>query len=104
MRATPPSTTAAGRWRPSSSPRRDATSLAARNAISHSGTAKAIGGNYGRVGDTVLLHSDGLVEAHDPERKMFGFPRLAELMNGCSGGPELIQLLLGELDGFTGPD
>jgi serine phosphatase RsbU (regulator of sigma subunit) len=54
-------------------------------------------------GDTVLLHSDGLVEAHDPERKMFGFPRLAELMNGCSGGPELIQLLLGELDGFTGP-
>jgi serine phosphatase RsbU (regulator of sigma subunit) len=54
-------------------------------------------------GDTVLLHSDGLVEAHDPERKMFGFPRLAELMHGCSGGPELIQLLLGELDGFTGP-
>ena len=55
-------------------------------------------------GDTVLLHSDGLVEAHDPERKMFGFPRLAELMTGCPGGPELIQLLLGELDGFTGPD
>jgi serine phosphatase RsbU (regulator of sigma subunit) len=55
-------------------------------------------------GDTVLMHSDGLVEAHDPERKMFGFPRLAELMTGCSGGPELIQLLLGELDGFTGPD
>jgi len=55
-------------------------------------------------GDTVLLHSDGLVEAHDPERKMFGFPRLAGLMTGCSGGPELIQLLLGELDGFTGPD
>jgi serine phosphatase RsbU (regulator of sigma subunit) len=54
-------------------------------------------------GDTVLLHSDGLVEAHDPERKMFGFPRLAELMEGCAGGPELIQLLLGELDGFTGP-
>jgi len=55
-------------------------------------------------GDTVLLHSDGLVEAHDPERKMFGFPRLAELVGGCPGGPELIQLLLGELDGFTGPD
>jgi serine phosphatase RsbU (regulator of sigma subunit) len=55
-------------------------------------------------GDTVLLHSDGLVEAHDRERRMFGFPRLAELMNDCTGGPELIQLLLGELDGFTGPD
>jgi hypothetical protein len=24
-------------------------------------------------------------------------------MGGCTGGPELIQLLLGELDGFTGP-
>jgi serine phosphatase RsbU (regulator of sigma subunit) len=55
-------------------------------------------------GDTVLLHSDGLVEAHDRDRRMFGFPRLAELMNDCTGGPELIQLLLGELDGFTGPD
>jgi serine phosphatase RsbU (regulator of sigma subunit) len=55
------------------------------------------------LGDTVLLHSDGLVEAHDPERRMFGFPRLAELMGGCSGGQELIELLLGELDGFTGP-
>jgi serine phosphatase RsbU (regulator of sigma subunit) len=55
------------------------------------------------AGDTLLLHSDGLVEAHDPERKMFGFPRLAQLMKGCAGGPELIQLLLGELDGFTGP-
>jgi serine phosphatase RsbU (regulator of sigma subunit) len=54
-------------------------------------------------GDTVLLHSDGLVEAHDPERRMFGFPRLAELVGGCAGGPELIELLLGELDGFTGP-
>jgi serine phosphatase RsbU (regulator of sigma subunit) len=54
-------------------------------------------------GDTVLLHSDGLVEAHDPERRMFGFPRLAELVDECPGGPELIELLLGELDGFTGP-
>ena len=35
---------------------------------------------------------------------MFGFPRLAELVGGCAGGPELIDLLLGELDGFTGPD
>jgi len=55
-------------------------------------------------GDTLLLHSDGLVEAHDRERRMFGFPRLTELMHECSGGPELIELLLGELDGFTGPD
>src|SRR3954464_4346074 len=27
-------------------------------------------------GDCVLLHSDGIVEAHAPDRDMFGFPRL----------------------------
>src|SRR5215469_8732024 len=29
-----------------------------------------------RPGDSLLLYSDGLVEAHDLEREMFGFPRL----------------------------
>lgn len=48
--ATPPSTTVAAGWLRSSNPRWDATFLAARNAISHSGTAKAIGGNSGRTG------------------------------------------------------
>src|ERR671911_1987736 len=32
------------------------------------------------VGDSALLYSDGLVEAHDPEREMFGFPRLMALV------------------------
>src|SRR5512132_2794652 len=54
-------------------------------------------------GDTLLLHSDGLAEAHDPQRKMFGFPRLAALVAGCPGGQELIDRLLSELGGFTGP-
>ena len=31
-------------------------------------------------GDSVLFYSDGLVEAHDPEREMFGFPRLQGLV------------------------
>jgi serine phosphatase RsbU (regulator of sigma subunit) len=53
-------------------------------------------------GDTLLLHSDGLAEAHDPERKMFGFPRLAAVVGGCPGGQELIDRLLSELEGFTG--
>jgi len=26
-------------------------------------------------GDSALLYTDGLVEAHDPQREMFGFPR-----------------------------
>ena len=31
-------------------------------------------------GESLLLYSDGLVEAHDPGGDMFGFPRLRELM------------------------
>lgn len=53
-------------------------------------------------GDTVLLHSDGLAEAHSPERDMFGFPRLKALVGDRKDGQELIDLLLRELDAFTG--
>jgi serine phosphatase RsbU (regulator of sigma subunit)/anti-sigma regulatory factor (Ser/Thr protein kinase) len=54
-------------------------------------------------GDDLLLHSDGLAEAHGPERQMFGFPRLAKLAGEGAGGQELIDLLLSELGKFTGP-
>jgi serine phosphatase RsbU (regulator of sigma subunit)/anti-sigma regulatory factor (Ser/Thr protein kinase) len=54
-------------------------------------------------GESVLLHSDGLAEAHNAGREMFGFPRLARLMEIEQGGDELIDLLLAELEGFTGP-
>jgi serine phosphatase RsbU (regulator of sigma subunit)/anti-sigma regulatory factor (Ser/Thr protein kinase) len=56
------------------------------------------------AGDGLLLHSDGLAEAHGAGREMFGFPRLAKLVGDSAGGEELIDLLLGELGGFTGPD
>ncbi len=52
-------------------------------------------------GDGLLLHSDGLVEAHNAERAMFGFPRLKELVGQRDGGEALIDLLLAELDRFT---
>ena len=55
-------------------------------------------------GDSVLLHSDGVVEAHDPERDMFGFPRLKETMADAPAGQELIDRVLSELEAFTGPD
>jgi serine phosphatase RsbU (regulator of sigma subunit)/anti-sigma regulatory factor (Ser/Thr protein kinase) len=55
-----------------------------------------------RPGDGVLLHSDGLAEAHNPRREMFGFGRLQELVGQRPGGEELIDLLLGELETFTG--
>ena len=44
------------------------------------------GGDARSPGDSVLLHSDGVVEAHDPDREMFGFPRLKETMAGAPGG------------------
>src|SRR4030095_4089793 len=31
-------------------------------------------------GESALFYSDGLVEAHDPEGEMFGFPRLRRLV------------------------
>jgi serine phosphatase RsbU (regulator of sigma subunit) len=54
-------------------------------------------------GAGLLLTSDGLAEAHGPGRQMFGLPRVAELA-GREHGQALIDLLLRELHGFTGPD
>jgi serine phosphatase RsbU (regulator of sigma subunit)/anti-sigma regulatory factor (Ser/Thr protein kinase) len=54
-------------------------------------------------GESVLLHSDGVVEAHDPERDMFGFPRLKETVADAPGGQALIDRVLADLDAFTGP-
>ena len=53
-------------------------------------------------GDTVLLHSDGLAEAHNPDRQMFGFPRVAALVGEAPDGEVLIDRLLKELEEFTG--
>ena len=55
-------------------------------------------------GESVLLHSDGVVEAHDPERDMFGFPRLKETVAAAPGGQHLIDRVLADLEAFTGPD
>ena len=53
-------------------------------------------------GDSVLFYSDGLVEAHAPDREMFGFPRLKEMMGEHAGGAPLVAYLLDELATFTG--
>lgn len=55
-------------------------------------------------GETILFYSDGLVEAHNPNREMFGFPRLAALLEEYQGGSNLIDFLLGQLAMFTGMD
>ncbi|CAN5353715.1 hypothetical protein BH24ACT7_BH24ACT7_15760 [soil metagenome] len=54
-------------------------------------------------GDSFLLHSDGLAEAHNPDREMFGFPRLMGLVGTHPGGAPLIDELLSELSRFVGP-
>jgi serine phosphatase RsbU (regulator of sigma subunit)/anti-sigma regulatory factor (Ser/Thr protein kinase) len=55
-------------------------------------------------GSNVLLYSDGLVEAHDPNQQMYGFPRLREEMAVDDAGSELLDRLLDTLHRFTGPD
>ena len=54
-------------------------------------------------GDVLLLHSDGLAEAHDASRAMFGFARMRMQMGGGGIGHELIDGLLDALGRFTGP-
>jgi serine phosphatase RsbU (regulator of sigma subunit)/FixJ family two-component response regulator len=54
-------------------------------------------------GDAVLFYSDGLVEAHDMMREMFGLARLQRLIAIHSrSGAALIHCLLTELTHFTG--
>jgi PAS domain S-box-containing protein len=55
-----------------------------------------------KPGESVLLYSDGLVEAHDPRREMFGFPRMQGFVGAHPGGATLIDILLAELERFTG--
>jgi predicted ester cyclase len=53
-------------------------------------------------GDRVLFYSDGLVEAHDPKREMFGFPRLQRLVAEHAEEGTLEDFLMEELYSFVG--
>src|SRR5438105_15259318 len=53
-------------------------------------------------GDYVLFYSDGLVDADNPGREMFGFPRLRTLLAEHADWASLIDYLLNELRCFTG--
>ena len=55
-------------------------------------------------GQTMLLHSDGVAEAHGPAKEMFGFPRLQDVVGARSGRGEVIDRVLTELGRFTGSD
>jgi serine phosphatase RsbU (regulator of sigma subunit) len=53
-------------------------------------------------GEAALLYGDGLVEAHDPEGDMFGFPRLQALVAEHGEERSLEDSLLEELYSFVG--
>jgi serine phosphatase RsbU (regulator of sigma subunit)/anti-sigma regulatory factor (Ser/Thr protein kinase) len=55
-------------------------------------------------GEGILFYSDGLVEAHNPQREMFGFPRLGTLLGAREDEAHVIDSLLNDLRTFTGPD
>ncbi len=55
------------------------------------------------AGESVLFYSDGLVEAHDPQGEMFGFPRLRRLVAEHAAEERwLEEALLEELYSFVG--
>ena len=55
-----------------------------------------------REGESVLYYSDGLVEAHDPQGQMFGFPRLRALVAKYGEENSLAEFLMEELYSFVG--
>jgi serine phosphatase RsbU (regulator of sigma subunit)/anti-sigma regulatory factor (Ser/Thr protein kinase) len=56
------------------------------------------------VGESILFYSDGLIEAHNAHREMFGFPRAMKLVGEHTDGSTLIEFLLEQLKLFTGDD
>ena len=57
-----------------------------------------------RPGDQLVLHSDGIAEAHGPDREMFGIPRLRGTLADAASGDRLLGDVLDALRAFTGPD
>jgi len=63
---------------------------------------------YLQSGDSLLMYSDGLVEAHNPDRVMYGFPRLHQVLSSLpeesrQDGDALIHYLMENLTTFTTP-
>lgn len=55
-------------------------------------------------GETLLLHSDGITEAHNPDGEMFGLGRLEAEVAAHPGGTDLIPDLLRSLLAFAGSE
>jgi len=57
-----------------------------------------------KPGESLLLYSDGLIEAHNAHGEMFESPRLIRTIQPIEGGDLQIQTSLRALAEFTGPD
>jgi serine phosphatase RsbU (regulator of sigma subunit) len=57
-----------------------------------------------QAGEAALFYTDGIVEAHNPKGKMFGFPRLQGLVAQYGEERSLGDKLLEELYSFTGEE
>jgi serine phosphatase RsbU (regulator of sigma subunit) len=55
------------------------------------------------VGDGLLMCSDGLVEAHNPQGEMFDIHRLSDLLANRPFDAGVIDFLMEQLADFTGP-
>jgi serine phosphatase RsbU (regulator of sigma subunit) len=53
-------------------------------------------------GDSLLFHSDGLIEAHNSAGEMFGMPRLQTIVQNSRGSEHLIDECLSALSAFAG--
>src|SRR5947199_3022394 len=54
-------------------------------------------------GESILFYSDGIVEAHNSDRGMYGFPRLMKLVGEYDEDSSLKDDVLEDLAEFTGP-
>src|SRR5690606_27814498 len=54
-------------------------------------------------GDAVLIHSDGVAEAHSPSGEMFGFGSLMGIVGAHGHTVNLVERIMSELAEFTGP-
>jgi serine phosphatase RsbU (regulator of sigma subunit) len=56
------------------------------------------------AGDSLFLYSDGLLEAHNRQKEMYGSPRLRSHLGEHRGGVGMVHHALQGLEKFTGPD
>ena len=54
-----------------------------------------------KPGESVLFYSDGLVEAHNADHEMFGFPHLQELVSQQGDRKDLIAVVSDALEAFA---